>query len=644
MTALQYNEDGSVKWGEQVLQTKKFEPHLQILRAINEVPFNVGKRLLIDILQGNDSNKAVKRNKLDFLMTFGTLAYSDEELYTVIDELVHDDFVEFTTYNTNYNWKVLQLTEKGRKSLDSPDLFIKSIKPVEQIKTEITDEERILFNNFDFFLNIYNDEQKKAITSSKPSILCVAGAGSGKTTVLTKRIEFLVKFRSVDSAKILAITFTRKARQEMQYRLALLGHPEVKVETFNSFCEKILRKYNDYIYDKPVNMMSYSDKIKIFTDAIASLGISVHGAIDAFFTVGQKKSKTDDQLFRIFMNDCFFIVDYYKVKGIEMEDFSVSAKNPGTARRVYNICGYIEQAMKDRGLRDHTDQIVDALNYLKKDSSIIPEFSHVLVDEYQDVNDLQIELLEIFNAQNNFYVGDPRQSIFGWRGSNINYILDFEKKKPGSETINLTKNYRSTKAIVHLMNDAIKQMKLPDLEYVRDESKSIKLLHFHNEEAEFEFILQGIIGSLFPKEDIFVLARTNRQLNELSKLFHQRQIPHVVKSDEQKRTAEVDQGQVTLATIHAIKGLEAKLVFVMGCTYINFPCRGNEHPVVELIKVEEYDKDEEEKRLFYVAISRAKEALYLTYSGRKHTSYITDSMKKYYLDHVKSESTLEKWV
>jgi len=643
VSGVTYKEDGSINWGTTVTKTKEFEAHRAVLGALNEIPFPVGKRLLIDFLQGNDGNKAVRRNKLNFLDSFATLCYEDEELYQVIETLENDDLIEYKSYNTNHNWQVICITDEGQRALDDPNYFTKSDEPIVQVKKDITEEEKKLFANFDFFLKTYNDEQKKAITSNVPKILCVAGAGSGKTTVLTKRIEFLVKFRSVDPNKILAITFTRKARQEMQHRLETVGHQDVKVETFNSFCEKILKKYNNQIYGRPVRMMSYKDKVKIFTDAIASLNISVHGAIEAYFTRGQLMSKNDDQLFYILMNDCFFIVDYFKAKGMEMEEFWRTSNNPTMARMIYNICGYIDHTMRENGLRDHMDQIVDALNFLKENKELIPSYDHILIDEYQDVNDLQIELIETLSPKNMFCVGDPRQSIFGWRGSNISYILSFEEKHPNCSLINLTKNYRSSKAIVGLMNESIKHMKLPDLEHNKEGGKDIKLLHFANEEAEYEFIIQMIIGSIFPKEEIFILARTNKQLNDISGLLNQREIPHLVKSDELNRGKFAREGQVTLATVHAIKGLEASLVFVIGCSYLNFPCRANEHPVVELIKVKEYDKDAEEKRLFYVAISRAKDALYLTYSGKKHTSYVTEAMKKYYLEHVRNDVSLKRW-
>ncbi|MBL7051831.1 MAG: exodeoxyribonuclease V subunit gamma [Nanoarchaeota archaeon] len=620
---VEFNEDGSIKWSEDLLARKKEEPFICVLKALDEIPFSVGKKLLIDVLQGNDENKTVKKSKLNRLISFGVLSYSNEEILEVIDTLERDGFI---VHKNDRYWKVLCLTIRGKEELKNPGFYRKEKKTYEE--TIFSEEDKLMFNNFDFFLNIFNDEQKKAIVSQKKVILCIAGAGTGKTTVLTKRIEFLLKFRDVDPKKVLAITFTRKARIEMQDRLSALGYSNVNVETFNSFSEKILRKYNNLIYGKEVRMMTYSDKIKILNAALESLSLSPRGAIEAYFKTQQLRSKSDEELYRIFLNDCYFIVDYFKSKGREMYDFSVDAKDVMSAKMMYGICKFIDEKMRSIGFRNHMDQIVDTIDFFEKHKDKIPEFDYVLVDEYQDVNDLQIKFIDLVCRDHLFCVGDPRQAIFGWRGSNISYIMDFKEKYPEAEIINLRNNYRSSKGIVDLSNETIRVMNLPDLESAVERENKIKLLNFKSDDVEFEFVIQSILAASVPKEEIFVLARTNKQLKDLSYLMLQRGIPHILKGDDMKKVIDASKGEVTLATVHAIKGLEANIVFVVGCTSMNFPCKATEHPVVDMIKVDEYDKEDEERRLFYVALSRAKEALYLSYSGKRHSSYITSNMKK----------------
>ena len=280
------------------------------------------------------------------------------------------------------------------------------------------------------------------------------------------------------------------------------------------------------------------------------------------------------------------------------------------------------------GLRDYTDQIIETIKFFESNKQYIPEFEYVLVDEYQDVNSMQIKLLNLLKPKNLFCVGDPRQSIFGWRGSDINYILKFQEKYPESEIITLIKNYRSTNHLVNLMNSSIRIMSLPDLENSYEDEKKISLLNFDSEEKEMNFVISEILSSDLSKDDIFVLSRTNYQLTELSKFMKQKNIPHILKTDDFLNGSTAKKGEVTLATIHSIKGLEAHKVFIIGCNEINFPCKASDHPVIEMIKIDNYDKEEEERRLFYVAISRAKKELFLTYTGKKPTYFINSEMLK----------------
>jgi len=606
--------------------------YLFVLKALKEIPFSVGRKLLIDFLQGKEGNETISRNSLQGLENFGSLVQGKNELNAMIDNLVLNGMIQLVPFPGNEFVKMLELSERGRKEIKNPELYKRRLSfSSDSVETLITEEDRKLFSAFGDFLSGFNDEQKKSIISPSENMLCIAGAGSGKTTVLTKRIEFLVKYRSVEPKRILAITFTRKARQEMIVRLSKVAQTDgVVIETFNSFCEKILKKYNDVVYDSPVKVISFGDKIRIINGAMDKLNVGFREAMDVYFG-SQKRGKTDEQLFHIFLNDCFFIRDYLKFKNkFSRESFFevVNRKHMKSAEMVFGICNYIEEYMKRHGLRDFADQLIDSIDLFEKHKELIPEFDHVLVDEYQDINSTQIKLIDILKPGNLFCVGDPRQSIYGWRGSDIKYILNFRKKYPGCEVTTLTRNYRSTKRIVELINNSIKNMGLADLKAEIEGGGDINLLSFGSEDAEFEFVMQGILSSELPRSEIFVLARTNGQLNDLSDRMKLRKIRHVVRSDEVKKSVFAERDDVTLATIHAIKGLEAEMVFVIGCSGNNFPCKGSEHPVVEMVRMDEYDREEEELRLLYVAMSRARKSLYLIYSSKKPTYFITDEMQR----------------
>lgn len=602
--------------------------YLFILRSLNEIPFPVGKGLLSAFLGGDIDHPSIQKNKLFELHNFGSLDHIGEKVDFLIQDLTIKGLIDESPAIFNKFIKVLGISIKGQKELISPTIYEKQIAGKYEAKeTDITDEEIKVFKELEDFLSGLNKEQKKSVISSHKKILCIAGAGTGKTTVLTKRIQFLNKMKKIRSDEILAITFTRKAKQEMKERLNELGVNAV-VETFNSFCEKILLKNGGRIYGKKVRIASYQDKMMGVLRALDSVGMNLNDVIEKYFDGNQKKKKTPYQLQGMLINDCFAVLEYYKSTKKNLEDFSVGLKGKDydNAKMIYGIVKFLEKHMLISGLRTYTDQINDALSFLNSNEKYIPKFQHVLVDEYQDVNSQQVELLKILKPENLFCVGDPRQSIFGWRGSDVDYILNFAKKED-VEVITLTKNYRSNNHIVNLMNKSIESMKMPDLNYHLEEAKQIKLCKFPSEQVELDFIGKKILISKTQRNEIFILARTNRQLSEISESLKRKGIKYVLKNDEAKDIL-AKEDEVTLSTIHSIKGLEAKDVYVIGCTINNFPCRASEHPIIELVKMYEYDKSEEEKRLFYVAISRAKTKLYMTYHGKKHTYFITDSMKE----------------
>ena len=590
-----------------------------VFDAIDELPFAVGKKLLIDILRADTSNQSILRNKLDKLECFGSMAYEEYELQDLIQDLLRKGWLAQESVAGKEYYKVLAITPKGRKGKENPLAFK---KPELEIKpTVITDKERELFKQFDFFLGNYNDEQKKAITSIEPIIACIAGAGSGKTTVLTKRIEFLTTFKSVDPKKILAITFTRKAKEEMIKRLSdAQACRYVQVDTFNSFCEGLLKRHNDLIYQRPVSVISYSEKIEVIKQALHANGLTFLQATDIYFTSAQQKLKSDDELNFAFINDCFTMRDYFKNAGKAFEDFTdeLEPKDRRTGELVVQTCRFVEEWMIRNGKRDFSDQIIDTIQLFKKHPQLIPNYDHLLVDEYQDVNTVQCELIRILQPPNMFIVGDPRQAIYGWRGSRVNYIMDFQKIS--NDTITLTKNYRSSPAIVSLMNTCIKEMLLPDVTTTTDFEKKTALLSFNSEDDELQFILEKLVED---EKETFILARTNRILQKCSNMLKEKQIPHLLRSEYD---ASANQSKITLGTVHGIKGLEAERVFVMSASSTSFPCKASDHPIVDAMKFEEYNREEEELRLFYVAISRAKKELYMTHTGSA-TSFITGAMR-----------------
>ncbi|MBD3209370.1 exodeoxyribonuclease V subunit gamma, partial [Candidatus Woesearchaeota archaeon] len=281
---------------------------------------------------------------------------------------------------------------------------------------------------------------------------------------------------------------------------------------------------------------------------------------------------------------------------------------------------YLERQRR-RGKRDYTDQLLDTIELFKKNREAVPRYEHVLVDEYQDVNDQQITLLELLEPANLFCVGDPRQSIYGWRGSKLDHILAFPERHPKAAVIQLTKNYRCAQDILDLCNDVIKKTGYPDLQATTKERGVITIKHHATEDEQVSAVTKAIKGYQGDKRDIFVLARTNKALEKVQRALAAHGIDYLLRTDELKRTSiDPKQDQVTLATIHAIKGLEAKHVHVINANTNNFPCKASDHPVMDLFHLhDDYDSYAEELRVLYVALSRARQTLHISYTGAPTT-------------------------
>ncbi len=233
------------------------------------------------------------------------------------------------------------------------------------------------------------------------------------------------------------------------------------------------------------------------------------------------------------------------------------------------------------------------------------------------MNDQQIELLNLLSPDNLFAVGDPRQSIYGWRGSKIQHIIDFPNIHPSAQVIQLTKNYRSNKNIVALCNAVINKTGYEDLESASEEEGIVELNYYKTEDNQALAIVKDIVAYEGNRKNIFVLSRTNKALEKIKEACEAKGIDYLLRTDELRRPGiEAQNGQVTLATVHAIKGLEAERVYLISANGANFPCKATDHPVMELYCMQEdYDSYAEELRVLYVALSRPQKELYISYTA-----------------------------
>lgn len=348
-----------------------------------------------------------------------------------------------------------------------------------------------------------NPMQKEAVLHTEGPLLILAGAGSGKTRVLTHRVAYLIDEKGVNPWNILAITFTNKAAGEMRDRVDKLvgfGAESIWVSTFHSTCVRILRRYIEYL--------GYSANFTIYDgDDQKTLMKQVFKTLD----VDTKQFKERAVLGAI---------SSAKDKLVEPEEFLLNAGQDFRLKRIGEIYKEYQKQLRGNNALDFDDLIVktvelfqnspEALNYYQE------RFKYIMVDEYQDTNQAQFKLISLLAAKNKnlCVVGDDDQSIYRFRGADIENILSFENAFPGARVIKLEENYRSTKNILNAANGVIRNnrgRKDKTLWTANEAGAFIQFRQFDTARDEADFVARQLRDSGFSYQDQAVLYRTNAQ-------------------------------------------------------------------------------------------------------------------------------------
>lgn len=295
----------------------------------------------------------------------------------------------------------------------------------------------------DEILQKLNEEQIKPVMDTEGAVLVLAGAGSGKTRVLTSRIAYLVENKGAQPSSILAITFTNKAANEMKERLSSMidGAQSMWICTIHSMCVRILRLFADRLgYNKNFSIYSETERTAVIKRAFAESGLE------------------DEKL----LKNIKFHIANAKMLGQEPDEYERNNSDLKGIREITSVyAAYCDHLKKNNAL-DFDDLLTQTLRLLETDRDALEylsgKFRYIHVDEFQDTNRVQYEIIRLLATVhgNLFAVGDDDQSIYGWRGAKIENILDFEKDFKGAKVYKLERNYRSTKNILKLANTVIK--------------------------------------------------------------------------------------------------------------------------------------------------------------------------------------------
>lgn len=369
-----------------------------------------------------------------------------------------------------------------------------------------------------------NEQQKKGVFTTEGPVLILAGAGSGKTSVLTRRIAYLIEGLGVDGWSIMAITFTNKAAGEMRSRVDdIVGHgsEQIWVSTFHSTCVRILRRHIDRLgFDKSFTIYDTDDSKSVMKEVCKKLEIDTKQLKER--TILSAISSAKDSL-------------------ISATDYELSVEGDFVKKKIAAAYKEYQLTLKKNNALDFDDLIVKTVELFKNCPEVLENyqnrFQYIMVDEYQDTNTAQFELIRLLAARsrNLCVVGDDDQSIYRFRGANIRNILDFEQVYPDATVIKLEQNYRSTQNVLDAANAVIcNNTKRKDKSLWTDKGAG-NLVHFRPFEYAYEEA-QYIAGDIKRKKrelvsdyrECAVLYRTNAQSRLLEESFIALNIPYNV--------------------------------------------------------------------------------------------------------------------
>ena len=359
-----------------------------------------------------------------------------------------------------------------------------------------------------------NPEQLAAVKHDRGPLLILAGAGSGKTRVLTHRIAYLISEKNVSPYQILAITFTNKAAKEMKERVEKTVGPELSgniwVSTFHSTCVRILRRFIESLgYDRNFTIYDADDQKSLMKDVLKQLQIDTKQMKEKAFLSAISSAKDE-----LVSPDAYALTAY---------DF--------TAKKIAQVYREYQRRLKENNALDFDDLICKTVELFRTNPDVLSyyqrRFRYIMVDEYQDTNTAQFQLIKLLASSENevgeiehnlCVVGDDDQSIYKFRGANIYNILNFEKEYPTARVIKLEQNYRSTKNILAAANEVIHNNRGRKSKSLWTDNSEGNVVHFTRYESDVDegnFVADKIEEIIQEKgcefKDFAVLYRTNAQ-------------------------------------------------------------------------------------------------------------------------------------
>ena len=417
-----------------------------------------------------------------------------------------------------------------------------------------------------------NPSQVKAVTHGEGPLLIIAGAGTGKTKVITQRIAFLIASKLARPEEILAVTFTEKAANEMEERVDILipySYSFVEISTFNSFGERVLRNYGmeigyppdfklldeveqaiffrEHLFEFPLKYyLPLSHPTKFIQELLETIkGLKQEDVRPDEYVAHAKKLRQRKQAVRWKKKHPLKKAELAAQPAVSRADQLAMEENALKQAEIAAVYEKYQELLRSRGMIDFEDQVVLVVNLFRHRPSILREFQekykYILVDEFQDTNYIQFELLKLLAATHNnlTVVGDDDQSIFRFRGASLSNILNFRKIYPQAKKIVLAENYRSTQAILDSAHQLIVQNNPNRLEFkekidktltstIESKGKSIHMLQLDTLSHEADRVAEIILEKLdegYKYGDMAILVRRNADADPFMRALNLKGIP-----------------------------------------------------------------------------------------------------------------------
>ena len=384
-------------------------------------------------------------------------------------------------------------------------------------------------------ISALNPAQRKAVTTTEGFVRVIAGAGSGKTRALSHRFAYLVNELGILPGNILCVTFTNKSANEMRQRIhGLTGDNDTGyINTFHGFCVSILQEDSHAVqYPKSFLVLDNSD-----IDAMLQMIYEERGLTLRDMTFSKARDMIENR--KLFREP-----DYYlDMIGMSLDTLKQKYLSASRAEDVI-FYGYLYQEKRCFGL-DYNDLIKFSLYIFQNNEPIKLKWQqrleYIMIDEFQDIDGLQYQLMEVLCGyhKNLFIVGDPDQTIYTWRGADVKYLLDFDRAFPGTQTILMTQNYRSTPQILAVANSLIEKNRWrieKDLEPVLPPGGPVLCHYADTAEGEAKWIaqqVQALHDQGVPYGDVTVLYRAHYVTRTVEEVFLQAELPYTIYSGVQ---------------------------------------------------------------------------------------------------------------